>query len=98
VSMLDSRRFSAVESDPKEQSATSRAQRKVREGEGRRSASMMALAANGGGAKMTEALAPVSLLASATELKTGRPRWVWPPLPAAKQPRERGETQDVGGK
>ena len=45
----------------------------------------MALAAKGGGAKMTEALAPVSALASATELKTGRPRWVWPPLPVQRQ-------------
>merc|ERR1711907_27693 len=46
----------------------------------------MAFAANGGGAKMTEALAPVSAFASATVLNTGRPRCVFPPLPGVTPP------------
>jgi hypothetical protein len=37
-------------------------------------ASMIASAANGGGTKITVALAPVALTASATVLKTGRSR------------------------
>ena len=36
-------------------------------------ASMIASAANGGGTKITDALAPVSLTASATVLNTGQP-------------------------
>ena len=42
-------------------------------------ASMIASAANGGGTKIPEALAPVALTASATVLKTGTPMWVVPP-------------------
>ena len=44
-------------------------------------ASMMASAANGGGTKITDALAPVSFTACATVSKTGRSRCVVPPLP-----------------
>ena len=49
-------------------------------------ASMMASAANGGGTKITEAFAPVSLTASATVLNTGQPSWVVPPLPGVTPP------------
>ncbi len=49
-------------------------------------ASMMASAANGGGTKITEALAPVSVTASATVLNTGQPSWVVPPLPGVTPP------------
>ena len=47
--------------------------------------SRMASAANGGGTKIAETVAPVALAASATELKMGT-RWApcsknWPPLP-----------------
>eukprot|EP00966_Prymnesium_polylepis_P019297 445060-Prymnesium_polylepis.1 len=41
-------------------------------------ASRIAAAAAGGGTYSTVASAFVSFLASATSLKTGRPRWVWP--------------------
>ena len=44
-------------------------------------ASMTASAANGGGTKITDALAPVSRTASATVLNTGQPSCVVPPLP-----------------
>ena len=44
-------------------------------------ASMIASAANGGGTKITLALAPVSATASATVSKTGMPSTFWPPLP-----------------
>jgi hypothetical protein len=49
-------------------------------------ASMMASAANGGGTKMTVALAPVSRTASCTLLNTGQPSWVVPPLPGVTPP------------
>src|SRR3954471_20525415 len=49
-------------------------------------ASMMASAANGGGTKMTVALAPVFSIASATVLKTGQPSCVVPPLPGVTPP------------
>ena len=42
--------------------------------------SMIASAANGGGTKITEALAPVCSTASATVLKMGHPSWVVPPF------------------
>merc|ERR1719498_1207614 len=48
--------------------------------------SMMALAANGGGTNTTDASHAASFLASATELNTGRPRCVWPPLPGDTPP------------
>ncbi len=44
-------------------------------------ASMIASAANGGGTKIIEALAPVASFASSTESKTGMPSTDWPPLP-----------------
>ena len=44
-------------------------------------ASMMASAANGGGTKITEALAPVASFASRTVLNTGIPSTLEPPLP-----------------
>jgi hypothetical protein len=44
-------------------------------------ASMIASAANGGGTKITEALAPVFATASATVSKTGTPSTDSPPLP-----------------
>ncbi len=49
-------------------------------------ASMMASAANGGGTKITEALAPVSCTACATVSNTGRSRCVVPPLPGVTPP------------
>ncbi len=49
-------------------------------------ASMMASAANGGGTKITDALAPVSLAARATVSNTGRSRCVVPPLPGTTPP------------
>ncbi len=49
-------------------------------------ASMIASAANGGGTKITDALAPVSFTASATVLKTGQPSCVVPPLPGVTPP------------
>ncbi len=49
-------------------------------------ASMIASAANGGGTKITDALAPVSRTASATVLKTGQPSCVVPPLPGVTPP------------
>ena len=48
--------------------------------------SMIASAANGGGTKMTEALAPVAFTAWATVSKTGRSRCVVPPLPGVTPP------------
>ena len=48
--------------------------------------SMIASAANGGGTKITEALAPVFATASATVLKTGKPSWSVPPLPGVTPP------------
>ena len=44
-------------------------------------ASTIASAANGGGTKIIEALAPVSPTASATVSNTGMPSCVVPPLP-----------------
>ena len=44
------------------------------------SASMIALAAKGGGTYITDALALVSDFASATDLKTGSPRCSVPPF------------------
>jgi hypothetical protein len=49
-------------------------------------ASMMASPANGGGTKITDAFAPVSLTASATVLNTGQPSCVVPPLPGVTPP------------
>jgi hypothetical protein len=49
-------------------------------------ASMIASAANGGGTKITEALAPVALTVSATVLNTGRSRTFSPPLPGEVPP------------
>ena len=43
-------------------------------------------AATGGGTKMPLTSAPVSATASATLSKTGRPRWVVPPLPGVTPP------------
>src|SRR5271155_3068999 len=50
------------------------------------SASRIASAANGGGTKMTVALAPVFSTAWATVSKTGQPSWVVPPLPGVTPP------------
>jgi hypothetical protein len=47
---------------------------------------MIASAANGGGTKMTEALAPVFATASFTVLKIGQPSWVVPPFPGVTPP------------
>ena len=49
-------------------------------------ASMMASAANGGGTKITVALAPVLSAASRTVLKIGQPSCVVPPLPGVDAP------------
>ena len=49
-------------------------------------ASMIASAANGGGTKITVALAPVSRTASCTLLKIGQPSCVVPPLPGVTPP------------
>ncbi len=49
-------------------------------------ASRMASAANGGGTKMTEALAPVTRTASCTVSKTGMPSISVPPLPGVTPP------------
>ena len=49
-------------------------------------ASMSASAAEAGGTKTAEAVAPVALTASATLSKTGRPRWRCPPLPGTTPP------------
>ena len=49
-------------------------------------ASMMESAAKGGGTKTMLAVAPVAATASRTELNTGRPRWVVPPLPGVTPP------------
>ena len=49
-------------------------------------ASITASAANGGGTKMTDALAPVFSTASATVLKIGQPSCVVPPLPGVTPP------------
>ena len=49
-------------------------------------ASMTASAANGGGTKITDALAPVFSTASATVLNTGQPSCVVPPLPGVTPP------------
>src|SRR3954467_14493916 len=49
-------------------------------------ASMIASAANGGGTKMTVALAPVFSIASATVLNTGQPSCVVPPFPGVTPP------------
>ena len=49
-------------------------------------ASMMASAANGGGTKITEALAPVFSTASWTVSKIGQPSWVVPPFPGVTPP------------
>src|SRR6185503_6913216 len=45
-----------------------------------------ASAANAGGTKITDALAPVSFTASCTVLKTGQPSCVVPPLPGVTPP------------
>src|SRR3984957_16259839 len=50
------------------------------------SASRMASAANGGGTKITVALAPVFSTAWATVSKTGQPSCVGPPLPGVSPP------------
>src|SRR5580658_5696064 len=50
------------------------------------SASRIASAANGGGTKITVALAPVFSTASATVLKTGQPSCVVPPFPGVTPP------------
>src|SRR5271155_5185478 len=50
------------------------------------SASRMASAANGGGTKITVALAPVFSTAWATVSNTGQPSWVEPPLPGVTPP------------
>ena len=47
---------------------------------------MMASAANGGGTKMTDALAPVFSTASWTVSKIGQPSCVVPPLPGVTPP------------
>ena len=49
-------------------------------------ASMMASAANGGGTKITVALAPVAFTACATVSNTGRSRCFVPPLPGTTPP------------
>ena len=49
-------------------------------------ASMMASAANGGGTKITVALAPVLSTASCTVLKIGQSSCVVPPLPGVTPP------------
>ena len=49
-------------------------------------ASMMESAQNAAGTKMMLAVAPVSRTASFTVLKTGRSRWVDPPLPGVTPP------------
>src|SRR5438105_5983527 len=49
-------------------------------------ASMMASAAKGGGTKITVALAPVLLTASATLLNTGQRAFVLPPFPGVTPP------------
>src|SRR5579859_1896721 len=49
-------------------------------------ASMMASAANGGGTKITDALAPACLTPSATVSNTGRSKCFWPPLPGVTPP------------
>ena len=49
-------------------------------------ASMIASAANGGGTKMTVALAPASRTASWTLLNTGQSSWVVPPFPGVTPP------------
>ena len=49
-------------------------------------ASMIASAAKAGGTKMMLTSAPVALTASATVLKTGRSKWVVPPLPGVTPP------------
>src|SRR5690606_7938799 len=48
--------------------------------------SNIASAANGGGTKITDALAPVSVTPSATVLKTGRFKCLLPPLPGVTPP------------
>lgn len=52
--------------------------------------SMMASAANGGGTKIIEVLAPVFSAASRTELKTGKPSTSVPPLPGVTPPTRTG--------
>src|ERR1700731_2610995 len=49
-------------------------------------ASRIPSAANGGGTKITVALAPVSCTASSTVLNTGQPSCVVPPLPGVTPP------------
>ena len=49
-------------------------------------ASITASAANGGGTKITDALAPVARTASLTVLNTGQPSCVVPPLPGVTPP------------
>ena len=49
-------------------------------------ASRIASAPPGGGTKITDALAPVSLTHSATVLNTGQPSCVVPPLPGVTPP------------
>ena len=49
-------------------------------------ASMTASAANGGGTKITDALAPVSCTASCTVSNIGQPSCVVPPLPGVTPP------------
>ena len=46
----------------------------------------MASAANGGGTKIIEVLAPALGAASATEFNTGNPSMVVPPLPGVTPP------------
>src|SRR5438876_6569436 len=48
--------------------------------------SITASEANGGGTKITDALAPVAFTASCTVLKTGQPSCVVPPLPGVTPP------------
>ncbi len=49
-------------------------------------ASRIASAANGGGTKITDTLAPVFSTASCTVSNTGQPSWIVPPLPGVTPP------------
>src|SRR5580698_5275833 len=49
-------------------------------------ASRIPSAANGGGTKITDTVAPVSFTASSTVLNTGQPSCVVPPLPGVTPP------------
>ena len=57
-------------------------------------ASITASAANAGGTKISEALAPTFSTASATVSNTGQPSWIVPPLPGVTPPDHVGA---VGG-